>query len=134
MPLWRSTVKAIRAWPYDSLMFRAFLLLTLTTLSLSSPAAEPDFADRDSAISALYPDHSLLESATGDLNGDGRPEIVVTLAPPSEPDRKKDVGQMLRLVVFTTNEKGRLDAGCRQRRPTNAGIPPACPSSASRCS
>jgi len=50
-------------------MIRCLLALALALASASpaSAAAEPGFADRDSAIAQLYPGHSLNDTATGDL-------------------------------------------------------------------
>lgn len=88
------------------------LLVIALALAAATPAAaatEPGFADRDSAIAQLYPGHALNDSASGDLDGDGRPEVVVTLSPPAGEDPADDAALKFRVVVFRTNAGGRLE-------------------------
>jgi len=94
--------------PPDFSMFRQTLFVTFALTSSLALPVEPTFATAESAITALYPDHELLHSASGDLNGDGRDEVAVLLRPPQlAADGLPQ--QMLRIVVLTTNAQGRLE-------------------------
>ena len=82
---------------------RFALCLSVIAFCGRAVASEPDFSRVEDAIAQLYPGESLLSSDTGDLNGDGRPEVVATLRVEVEPEFS------LRVVVFTTNDRGRLE-------------------------
>ena len=86
-------------------------LLAALWLSAATGAAadEAGFADRDAALAQLYPGETVVEEGRGDLNGDGRPELVVTLSPAAPRGREQELGPWLRVVVFRTNSQGRLE-------------------------
>ena len=86
-----------------SQLARFAFCLSVIAFCLRAVASEPDFSSVEDAIAQLYPGESLLSSDPGDLNGDGRPEVAATLRVEVEPELP------LRVVVFTTNEKGRLE-------------------------
>lgn len=86
-----------------SMLVRLALCLSLAAPCGLAVSSEPDFSRVEDAIAQLYPGESLLSSEAGDLNEDGRPEVVVTLR--VEGAQPLD----LRVVVFSTNERGRLE-------------------------
>lgn len=87
---------------------RRWAACLLAAWGAAAPAQEPSFPDRDAAIAGLYPGEAVMQAEAGDLDGDGRPDVVVTLSPARSGDGKDDVGPLLRVVVFRTTADGRL--------------------------
>lgn len=89
-------------------MIRQITLMALALASALAGAAERTFGTTESAIAAVYPDHELLGSASGDLDGDGRDDVAVLLRPPQAKldDRQP---QRLRVVVFKANAQRQLE-------------------------
>ena len=80
----------------------------LAAAACAAVAQEPSFPDREAAIASLYPGETLMQAEAGDLDGDGRPDVVVTLSPARPASGEDDLGPLLRVVVFRATADGRL--------------------------
>lgn len=89
-------------------MIRLITLMAFALASTLAGSAERTFGTAESAIAAVFPDHELLSSASGDLNGDGRDDVAVLLRPPHA--KLDDLQpQRLRVVVFTAKAQRQLE-------------------------
>jgi hypothetical protein len=92
----------------NAAMIRAALLLWVSHILLASAAWSADDPPLRQAVAAAFPHHKIIESTgEGDLDGDGRPEVAVSMEVPGGNNEvlvavfKRDGAQSLRLWTAT---------------------------------